>query len=329
MILMITEQGASVGIEGGKVTVRAKDILKTLPKELIESVSIFGNIQLSTPFIRHCLTRNIPISYFSTTGEYFGRTASTSGQNILRLKKQIELFDQGDFRYGLAYRILEAKINNQLIVLRRYKKYDLSIESEIGNIERLKNSMKKSSTLEEMMGYEGIVSRLYFQATSRLLPSEFKFEGRSKRPPRDPFNSMISLGYTLLLHEMIGQIEAVGLSPYGGFIHGHRRSHPSLASDLIEEYRAVLIDSMVVSMVLNHETKIEDFTVTDAGVFLSDAFLKKFLAKLQQKLMTRHRYLQYIQEPLSYRKTIYHQCRNLAKAVEEQDFNMYEPIRIR
>ena len=148
-------------------------------------------------------------------------------------------------------------------------------------------------------------------------------------PPLDPFNSMISLGYTILFHEIIGHIESVGLTAYGGIIHGHRRNHPSLASDLIEELRAPIVDSLVISMMQNKKTLIDDFDITENGVFLKKAFLKKYLKELQIKLQTANKYLSYIGNNISYRKGIYYQCRQLVKAIENKDATLYQPLRLR
>lgn len=326
---MIIEQGSKVSIDKGKVIIELRDKKRSIPKETIDNVTIFGNVQLTTHFIRHCLTRNIPISYFSLSGKYFGRTSTIYGQDILKLKKQIELFDNPDFLGVFSYIIIEAKINNQLTVLRRYKHYNLEIINEIDSIIRLKNKLIQAKDIKVLLGYEGMVARHYFRALSMIMPEEFKFEGRSRRPPRDPFNSMISLGYTILLHEIIGQLENVGLSPYGGYIHGHSRKHPSLASDLIEEYRAIIVDSLVVSMILNGEVLVDDFNINSKGVFLKEDLLKKFLAKLQKKLFTKQKYLSYIDKPMTYRKTIYHQCKRLSKAIMKEDPLIYEPTRIR
>ncbi|MDO5718871.1 MAG: CRISPR-associated endonuclease Cas1, partial [Tissierellia bacterium] len=177
--------------------------------------------------------------------------------------------------------------------------------------------------------YEGIVSKNYYSALGKIMPKDFKFNKRTRRPPRDPFNSMISLGYTILLHEIIGQIESVGLSAYGGFVHGHTRKHPSLASDLIEEFRQIIVDSLVISMVLNGRVSINDFEITADGVFLNKDFLKLFLAELQNKMEIKQNYLSYLDNPVSYRKAIYHQSIKFSKAIENSDPFLYNPLRIR
>ncbi len=329
MILLITEQGSKVNIDGGKIIIQSETIIREVPKELVENISIFGNVQLTTAFVRHCLMRNIPISYFSLRGEYFGRTVSSSGDNISRLKQQLKITENRQFLKEFANIIIEAKTNNQITLLRRHNKVKAKLKREIDEIAKLRTKIGKSETVEEILGYEGIISRNYYKGISKILPPEFEFEKRTRRPPRDPFNSMISLGYTILFHEIIGHIESVGLSAYGGLMHGHRRNHPSLASDIIEEFRSPIVDSTVIDMMINEKVKKEDFETTKEGVFLKQKILKMYLNEIQKKLATRQKYLEYLKEPTTYRKAIYHQCRNLVTAIEENDPYLYKPLRVR
>ena len=140
------------------------------------------------------------------------------------------------------------------------------------------------------MGYEGTAAKIYFKILGTLIEPEFSFKGRSKRPPLDPFNSMISLGYSIIMNELYGKIEGKGLNPYFGVMHKDREKHPTLASDLMEEWRAVLIDSTVLSMINGHEiTKEEFYTMTEQpGVFLEKDALRKYIKKLEGKFRTEN-----------------------------------------
>lgn len=329
MILLITEQGAKVSVDAGKVVIKTNSLERSIPKEIIENVSIFGNVELTTSFIRHCLTRHIPISYFSMRGEYFGRTISTSKDNITRLKKQIQIIENQEFRRNFAYITIDAKVNNQLTLLRRLNRKSESIKAEIEEIVKLRSKIKEADTPEIIMGYEGIISRIYYKGISKILPAEFKFEKRTRRPPRDPFNSMISLGYTILFHEIIGHIESVGLTAYGGIVHGHRRNHPSLASDLIEEFRVPIVDLTVIDLILNGKVNEEDFDISEEGVFLDQRILKIYLGEFQKKLSTTQKYLNYVKEAITYRKAIYNQAKTLVNAIEQEDAYLYDPLKIR
>lgn len=329
MILLITEQGSHVGINNDRIVMETEDLKRSVPKELIENVAVFGNIQLSTQFIQHCLKRKIAVSFYSNTGEYFGKLVNTSNGNFKRLKHQMEAIEDEEFRKKFAEKIIENKINNQLTLLRRLNRRRNIVDKEIEEIGIIKRKITQKDNVDQMLGYEGAISKIYFRALSKILPEEFKFDKRTRQPPRDPFNSMISLGYTILLHEIIGQIESVGLSPYGGIIHGHRLNHPSLGSDMIEEYRAIIVDAFVMDLINSGSAKIEDFEITREGVFLEPKFLKEFLKKFQEKLASTHKYIDEIETPITYRKTLYHQTTKLVRAIENKNIEEYNPIRIR
>ena len=182
-----------------------------------------------------------------------------------------------------------------------------------------------------MIGFEGQAAKSYFQGLSKCIDEEFKFQGRSRRPPKDEFNSMISFGYSLLLNEVYCKIEMKGLNPYFGFIHRDAEKHPTLASDLMEEWRAVIVDATVMSLINGYEIKKEHFQadLDQTGCYLTREGLKIFLNKLERKFRTEVRYLKYTDSAVSFRRAILLQMDRLAKAIEEGDASIYEPIIIR
>lgn len=147
----------------------------------------------------------------------------------------------------------------------------------------------------------------------------------------DEFNSMISLGYSILMNEIYGAIEAKGLNPYFGFMHRDAEKHPTLASDMMEEWRAVLVDATVMSMINGHEVQKDDFyvDVEAPGVFIGKDALKMFLNKLEKKFQTLNKYISYVDYEVSFRRAISLQIGQLVRAVESNDAAIYEPIRIR
>lgn len=116
-----------------------------------------------------------------------------------------------------------------------------------------KNKIMTCNRIEEMIGFEGQAAKYYFRGLAACIDKEFSFQGRSRRPPRDEFNSMISLGYSILMNEVYCKIEMKGLNPYFGFIHRDAEKHPTLASDMMEEWRAVIVDATAMSMINGHE----------------------------------------------------------------------------
>ena len=181
------------------------------------------------------------------------------------------------------------------------------------------------------MGYEGTAAKIYFKVLGKLIDEQFVFEGRSRRPPMDPFNSLISLGYSIILNELYGKIEGKGLNPYFGVMHKDREKYPTLASDLMEEWRAVLIDTTALSMLNGHELVKEDFYtgIDQPGVFLEKDGFRKYIQKLEGKFRTENRYLSYIDYSVSFRRAMDLQVNQFVKAIGTENVEEYMPVIIR
>ena len=237
-LLYVNENGAQIGYEANKCVVNYKDGLKKLiPIESLEGITIMGQSQMTAKCTEECLKRGIPVVYFSKGGVYFGRVMSTSHINAGRQRMQSALYDT-EFAVELGKRILSAKIKNQSVVLRRYEKSrNIRLEEEQKMLSICRGKIENSRRIEEIIGYEGQAAKFYFRGLSKCIEREFQFNGRSRRPPKDEFNSMISLGYSILMNELYCKIEMKGLNPYFGFIHRDAEKHPTLASDMMEECR--------------------------------------------------------------------------------------------
>lgn len=330
--LYIVDDSAVMNVNGGYFIVTYKDSsVHKIPSETLESVSLFGNIQITTQCMKKLLEMGIPVSFFSKNGSYFGKLESTRHVNVFRLKKQLALTEDKDFSSKLAQRIITAKINNQTVLLRRYARHkNININDEIFYMNDCKKKIAGCIERDEIMGYEGTAAKHYFKGLAKVIEPSFSFKGRNRMPPRDPFNSMLSLGYTIMMYEIYGEIENKGLSPYGGFIHADRERHPTLASDLMEEWRAVIVDSVVMSLCNGKEISCDEF-VTDeetGGIFLTKAGMRIFLKKLEEKLRGETGYLESTYR-MSYRGAFRHQVNVLVQAIEESDPYLYEPIVIR
>ncbi|MBQ7266232.1 MAG: CRISPR-associated endonuclease Cas1 [Firmicutes bacterium] len=326
----VTEQGAALSVDGGYMVVKYKDGMEhKIPKETVESVAVFGNISITTPCSRYLLEKRIPVSFFSERGAYFGKLVSTRATNIFRLKKQIYASEDEEFSFAMAKKIIKAKINNQIVVLRRYTEKRRDLDHFFIRMKATLGSVEEASSYNELIGYEGKAAKDYFSVLSQIINDDFKFKGRTRMPPKDPFNSMISLGYTLLMYEIYGEIENKGLTPYCGFLHKDHERHPTLASDLMEEWRAVIVDSVVLSLIQGKEIKIDEFTkdIDSGGVFLQKEAMKKFVTKYEKRLRTENKYLNGI--AMSYRKCLWYQANAFTNAVENRDVDLYEPVRIR
>ena len=217
-----------------------------IPIETLDGIDIFGATQLTTQAIQRFLLKGIPVSFYAKSGKYYGKLISTGHVNAKRQRKQSALGLNIDQYLVLDKKIISAKANNQLVILRRYSRNkEEDISSEVKGIKALMYKIDKCKNIKQLMGYEGSIAKNYFKALSKLIDENFKFNGRSRRPPKDEFNSLISYGYTILFNEIYGKIEKHGLNPYFGFLHRDDENHPTLCSDLLEEWRPVIIDSLV------------------------------------------------------------------------------------
>ncbi len=331
--LYITENGSKVAVKGGHFIVECQDGSERLvPKETLESIVIFGNVYLTVPCIKECLERGIAVSMFSTKGKYFGRIESTNHVNAKRLKQQVYLSDQEEMRVQFSKKIILNKIHNQRVLLTRYQRSTgKNIQENIQAIKIHENKISHCTNIEQIMGYEGSAARQYFAALSKMIKEDFKFSGRNKRPPRDAFNSMISLGYTILMYEIMGEIENRGITPYIGFMHKDIERHPTLASDLLEEWRAVIVDATVMSMIQGNEISINEFSKDEetGAVIISKNGVNLFIKKLEKKLQSNMNYLEYLEHPVSFRRAIWWQVSKIVKCIDNGNFDDYMPIRIR
>lgn len=329
--LYVTEHGAAIGVNQNRLEVRNQDgSFRSVPIETLESIEIFGKSQMTTQAITECLRRGITVSFYSHGGEYFGRLVSTDFVNVSRQRMQFLKSSQEEFCLKLGKRIIEAKIHNQSVLLRRYERTNTkSVEEELGAIVRTEKRVERCENIEELIGCEGFAARQYFQGLGKLVRSDFKFEKRSKRPPRDEFNALISFGYSLLFHEIFSKLENRGLNAYFGFMHKDKEKHPALVSDLIEEWRAVIVDSVAMSLVNGNEIRKEHFQKDEKGTYLNKDGIKIFVNKLEKKMRTEIKYLDYIDYSVSFRRALDLQILQLIRGMEEDDPSRYHPIRIR
>lgn len=331
--LYVCEQGAAISFAENRFQVKYKNgMLRSIPAEVLEVIEVFGKIQISTQCMEECLKRGINVIYYSTNGAYYGRLISTSHVNVARQRKQAKLGENESFKLSFAKKIIDAKIKNQIVILRRYARTGgKDISRAVNEMQYMHWKLMDARQIDAVMGHEGYAAKIYFETLGKLIDPGFAFNGRTRRPPRDPFNSLISLGYSIILNEIYGKLEAKGLNPYFGFMHKDREKHPTLASDLMEEWRAVLIDSTALSLLNGHELCKEDFYIDEdnLGVYLTKEGFKIYINKLENKFRTKNKYLSYVDYSVNFRRAMDLQVNQLVKAIEEENVDLYKPIIIR
>lgn len=331
--LYVTEQNTHIGIRSNYVTVSNEkgEEIEIIPIELLESVNVFGTCQITTQCLQICMGKNIPVLYYSKSGNYFGRTQPMGHINVERQRKQAA-FAGTDTALEMARKLITAKIHNQMVVMKRYAKSRfVDIEMQCRQMRILMSKVAFANQIDMIMGYEGLAARIYFSVLSTLVEEDFAFHGRNRRPALDPFNVMANLGYTMLMNEVYGKIDAKGLNPYFGFIHQDRENHPTLASDLMEEWRPVIVDSVIMSLINGHEISREHFQtgIDDEGIYFTKEGLGIFLSKMETKLRQENKYLPDVDKAIPFRRAIDMQINAFAHVIEENDVSMYSPLWIR
>lgn len=295
--LYVTDQGAYVRVKYKQFQVfHEKELKISVPVNQVSHVVLFGCCNLSHGAVSLALQRRIPVLYLASNGRYFGRLDTEGHAQIDYLTKQVEHAQDPDFTFRQAQTIILAKLHNSRILLQRMNRKrpsDIAAEA-IDALPGLMEKVAQSNAIDAMLGFEGQGANLYFRAFASLLKGKFEFEKRTRRPPTDPVNSLLSLGYTLLSQNLHSMVETVGLHTHFGNLHKPQKNRPSLVCDLVEEFRAMVVDVLVAYLINSDIFTEEDFTPPDVrgGVYLQPDALKKFLKhweeKLQQKITHPH-----------------------------------------
>lgn len=328
--LYVTESGSFIKRKGGHVIVgRNHEVLFEVPFEAIDDVTVFDSVYISSSLLTDFISNGIPVTWLSGYGKYFGTLINTNTVDIHKHQRQFTMRGDKEFCLALSKKIVNAKINNQVTILRRYKRNlpDETVSTQIDNICCIRKNIYKASNVEELMGYEGIISRLYFEGLGKIVPIEFAFTKRSKQPPLDPFNAMLGLGYSMLFNEIMAGVINAGLHPFVGCMHALKAGHPALVSDLIEEWRAPINDSLVLNLVKRNMIDVEqDFQYSGEGCYLNGEGRKLFLNAYNKKIKSVN---QYIDRGQTFRESIYSQCKAYASTIMNIDLERYMPLEIR
>ncbi|HIK13500.1 MAG TPA: CRISPR-associated endonuclease Cas1 [Oscillatoriaceae cyanobacterium M33_DOE_052] len=298
--LYITDQGAYLSAKNQQfiVSYHREDRVK-VPANRVSHIVLFGCCNISHGAASLALHRRIPIMYLSQKGRYFGRLYAESNAKVEYLMQQVQRSLDPTFTRTQAEAIVAAKLHNSRILLLRLnqrRKID-PVVTAIDKMAWLIEEMVNAESMDALRGYEGKAATVYFQALGALFTGPFAFEKRTKRPPTDPVNSLMSLGYTLLSQNVHSFVNLAGLHPHFGNLHVPRDNHPALVSDLMEEFRAQVVDSFVAYLVNSRILTPDDFTPPDErnGVYLQPHALKKYLKHWEEKLLLEitHPHTQY------------------------------------
>ncbi|KYC38649.1 CRISPR-associated protein Cas1 [Scytonema hofmannii PCC 7110] len=318
--IYLIEQGTSIYKDHQRFIIHVSEKPKLeIPIREVEQIMIFGNIQLSTPVINACLHEKIAVLFLNQSGQYHGHLASEESTNLDNHLVQMERRNHDEFQFHVSKAVVYGKLINskQLLIRFNRKRKIAAVEKAIYGISQDIDSLDLVDDLDSLRGYEGITAARYFPAFGELITNpNFEFSLRNRQPPTDPINSLLSFGYTLLFNNVMSFIIAEGLSPYIGNFHYGERQKPYLAFDLMEEFRSVIVDSLVLKIINNFVFKTQDFDVLSStgGVYLNQSsrrvFLKQFETRMNEE--TSHPDLQ---SQVTYRHAIQLQVRRYKRCL--------------
>ena len=305
---------------------------KEISTKNLDRIIIFGDVQLTVSCIQNALKNNIPITFLSNEGSYFGSLEPTNYVDIKRQKLQFKKSEDNDFCLALSKIFVKAKIKNQRTLLfsenSSAKEPAASIYST--RILTLLNDVDKAQSIEELNSIIEKMNTFYFTGLSYFLGDDFNFTTRVKMPPKDPFNSMLSFGYTLLIYEIQNIILSKGLNPYIGFFASDEEGIPCLCSDLMEEWRTILVDTLAFNLLKTKKLTLNDFVTSEktGAVFLKKEARNIFINEFGELLKKETGNIIGTSHKISYRRALEYQVHLLIEALESNCPNEYIPFEI-
>ncbi len=291
--LFVTTQGAYLSKEGETVVVKVeKEIRLQVPIHTIGGIICFGQVSCSPFLMGFCAEHDVGISFLSENGRFLARVQGPVSGNVLLRRQQYRLADDEGHSTQVAKAILTGKLANCRAVLQRtLRDHTEKVNSEEikAASERLKNGlqvMQNEESLDVLRGIEGEAAHTYFSVFDHLIVSQkedFFFNERNRRPPLDKVNCLLSFIYTLLMHDVRSALESVGLDPAVGFLHRDRPDRPSLALDLMEEFRPFIADRLTLSLINLTQVQKGGFKTKENGAVLMDDETRKAVLVAYQK----------------------------------------------
>ena len=288
-----------------------------MPLIKIDGVVVLGRATVSPAVVTELLTRKIPLSFLTKNGKYLGRLEPEVTKNIFVRKAQWQAAGDSEQAVHLVRAFVRGKLKNYRSSLMRCQRENLGVDlsSSIAQIKQSIESLENTELIDSLRGYEGAGSAAYFGCFDRLIRNpEFTFKTRNRRPPTDPVNSLLSFGYALLRHDVQSAVNIVGFDPYLGYLHVERYGRPSLALDLMEEFRPLVVDAMVLAAINKGALSPADFVsepISNA-VSLTPDGLKIFLRLYEQKKQSKFKH-PVMGRQCTYQEAFEWQARLLAK----------------
>ncbi len=326
--IYITKQGSSVYKRSGQIVVRkGEQILQNIPETHVKQIILVGNINLSTPTISFCLEKDIEVVFLSQGGKFKGRLNGDTSRSVEVRRKQYDRILDKDFCLRQAKAFVSGKVKNQIALIRRQAK-SADNSKELSTLRRISQKIETAKRVESLLGLEGAASANYFRLFGKWIPAPFSFSKRTSNPPKDEVNAILSLAYTLLYNRITTRLNLVGLDPYLGYFHKARNGHAALASDLLEELRQPIADSLILKLTRRRQLKINDFERKNRQILLTQEGKKVFFTEFEKKMQSKRQTDAGPNWSLSYTKIIERQIHHFARVIKGDD-QFYKPFTLK
>ncbi|APB32485.1 CRISPR-associated Cas1 family protein [Gloeomargarita lithophora Alchichica-D10] len=309
--LYVSRQDCRLSLRGELLVVKHQaTVIQEVQLPLLDTILLFGNPQVTTQAIHACLKRQIPLIYLSQNGYGYGRLAPINAKNRHVAEQQRQM--TAEHKLSLAKAIISAKIKNSKVFLQRQlRRHNITDNTQcLTTLTNCLAKIKIATSTEQLMGFEGAAAASYFPALGHCFQNpDFQFTHRNHRPPKDPVNALLSFGYQILWNHLLALVENFGLDPYQGCFHQFHHGHAALISDLIEPFRAPIIDSLVLWLINSHSVNFNhDFIYERGGCFLNNTgrvkYLKYFRDRMQENLKNFTRWDYLLQTIRTYRHSV-------------------------
>lgn len=333
--LFVTTQDTWLSKEGEcvELSLNGKKLGK-LPLHTLQSIFCFGRISCSQYLLEHCAKLGVSVTWYTEYGRFMATMQGPTSGNVLLRRAQYRIADSPESSSQLAYYFILGKIANcRTILLRHTRKIDEPlVKTAIDGLSSILRQLSKQTELDTIRGLEGKAANIYFEAFPHLIKKDFRenmqFNGRSRRPPLDEVNCLLSFFYSLLTHDIRSALEGVGLDPQVGFLHRERPGRPSLALDMMEEFRSYLADRLTLTLINRQQITSSDFIRTEVGGYiLKDKARKTVLTEYQERKREEIEH-PFLKEKMTVGMLCHIQARLLARYIRN-DLDAYPPFVIR
>ena len=325
--LYLGSQGSYARIRAGRLTVSHGDVeLLSVPQSLVGRIVVFGPVGLTAGVRQWAMYSNVDFVSLSARGRFLGSFSGHGMGSVRRRMLQYQLASDHVFSVGLARQLIAGKIANTRALLQRYgSAHPDRVRGPLCQLDAAHRSLTGAESRSEILGFEGSSASAYWTAFSALLPKGTGFTGREYRPAPDPVNAALSLGYALLTGEAVGALAAAGLDPASGFLHQNRDGRASLALDLIEEFRPLVVDTVVLELARRNMFR-EDLYFKGSGgaVQFTQKGLRMMFGRFEHRMLTVFSHTP-SRTRCSYRFALHRQAQALARCVESSKY-AYEPV---